>query len=48
VHDGTDRQKHPFQPMQIRRLLPALLAGILTSNGAHAAPAEKVKLLIKP
>jgi thermitase len=48
VHDGTHRQKHPFQPMQSRRLLPALLAGILTSTVAHAAPSEKVRLLIKP
>ena len=48
VIDGTDLQKHPFQPMQIRRLLPALLAGILTSAGAHAAPSEKVRVLIKP
>jgi thermitase len=48
VHDDTLRQKRPFQPMQIRRLLPALLAGILTSTGAHAAPSEKVRLLIKP
>jgi thermitase len=34
--------------MQIRRLLPALLAGILTSAVAHAAPSEMVRLLIKP
>jgi len=37
-----------FNPMQNRRLLPALLAGILTSTGAHAAPSEMVRLLIKP
>jgi len=43
----TDK-KHPFQPMQIHRLLPALLAGFLMSAGAHAAPSEKVRLLIKP
>ncbi len=34
--------------MQFRRLLPALLAGILSSTVAHGAPSEKVRLLIKP